>query len=724
MPRTPSIRDHLEQDAWRRYPHFASDFSHGRSPRPVQSRRSLHWQDRALLILASVLLALLLLRVETAAAQPGEEPFWGIEQPASGGRQVALATAIRADVTGLAARITVSQLFRNDGTAWREAIYRFPLPDGAAVDRFTIRAGQRVIEGEIREKQDARRQYAQARGEGRLASLVEQQRPNQFETRLANIGPGEQVSVELGFLVPIDYRNGEYSLALPMTFTPRYDPPTSRGTSPATSPASPAGPAFPEAAPQLLFTRLGGDAGHRLAIEINLHSGAALASLESRYHDIDVQPTADGYRVTLADPDARSDRVFALAWRPELGAMPSASLLTWDAGDAVYAQLMVAPPLPEALAPRPREVVFVIDTSGSMAGEGLRQAQAALHAGLGFLGPDDRFNLLRFASSAESLFDRSVPSDRGHLRQADGYIESLRADGGTNMAAAFSLALSMPPQDGLLRQIVFVTDGSVGNEGELLLQIGEHLGDSRLFTVSIGSAPNSQFMRKTANIGRGSHTHIGRQEEVGERMAALWAHIENPAVENLCVDWGMDAEFYPEIIPDLYAGEPLWLYARLPFEPREITLCGEIDGRPWEAVSPVQSVTGGEAIGTLWARSKIEALEDSRLFGVDAALLRQQVLGLALDFGLLTPYTSLVAVDRTPVRPAAAVLGSEDVPSLLPAGTTMNATGFAQTATGWQLRLTLALLSLSLATGMLFFPRSLRPRPAGGARQPGSARLL
>jgi Ca-activated chloride channel family protein len=267
---------------------------------------------------------------------------------------------------------------------------------------------------------------------------------------------------------------------------------------------------------------------------------------------------------------------------------------------------------------------------------------------------------------------------------------------------------------------VFITDGSVGNEQDLLLQIGEKLGESRLFTVAIGSAPNLWFMRKAANIGRGSYTLIGRQSDVEERMSALWSRIENPAVSDICVDWGMEAEFYPEIIPDLYAGEPLWLYARLPFEPRQVTLCGELEGRYWETAIPVSPGAGAEGVAQLWARSKIEALEDSRIFGVDHAEVRRQVLDLAFGFGLLTPYTSLVAVDRTPQRPADENISGEDVPSLLPAGSTAGA-GFSATATGWPARLALSLLCLFLATGMLLYLPPSRAGHAAGARRPGAA---
>jgi len=678
MPKPFSIRDRLETDAWRRHPDFAAQMA--RRPPTARKRRALCWEDRILLILAALLMVLLIFRVETARA---DDAFYGIEfgDETAALRAVALNTGIDIEVTGLLARVTVTQVFRNTGPDWAEATYRFPLPDGAAVDRLLVAAGGRLLEGEIREKTDARRTYQQARDAGQVASLVEQQRANQFQTRLANIAAGEEIRVSIGFLARVDFSDGAYGLDMPLTFTPRFTP-ADRGTG------------------RLhWFLAADGSDSHFLELEVRLNTGLQLASIESRHHDIDILPTPQGYRLTLVDPDTRSDRVFALRWTPEFGATPEAVATTWDSADATYALALLTPPLATALEPQPREVVFVIDTSGSMAGASLEQAAAALRQGLGFLDESDWFNLVEFNSDANLLFEDSQPATPLNRDRADRFIAGLAADGGTEMQPALDLAMGLPPRDEL-RQIVFITDGSVGNERELLLRIGERLGDSRLFTVSIGSAPNAWFMRKAAVVGRGSHTHIGRPDDVAPEMAALWARIEHPALQNVCVDWGMDAEFYPEIVPDLYAGEPLWLYARLPRAPREVLVCGELDGRYWETTARVEPLEGGEAIASLWARHKIEALEDGRLFGADADQVREDVLDIALEFGLLTRYTALVAVDRTPARPADAALTSRDVPNLLPAGSTL-ASGFSQTAAGWKTQLALSIVSLAVAIGML-----------------------
>ncbi len=751
-----SIRQRLEEDAWKNYPDFAQRVTRSRDHaqesaqwdryRQAQHRGWLTWRDcvslpcsrlrrkaasldcmelgarpfwssslrsltqpgsagrlrlhRALLLLWIFLTLLLLLRISIAEAQEPVAPAaagqtWGLEFRGAGQRVRSLAfnTEIEAEITGMVARIDVRQSFRNTGQSWAEAVYRFPLPAGAAVDRLLVHAGERVVEGEIEEKQSARRQYQQARAEGMVAALVEQQRANQFETRLSNIGPDEEITVSISFLAQVDYRDATFSLQLPLTFTPRWDP-------------SVTGRA-PEPAPSIEAADMLDD--HYLSLNIHLRTGLTIASLQSRYHDIDIHPASGGYDLFLTDPDTRTDRVFELDWKPIFGQGPQSSLMTWDGGDAVYAMLMLAPPLTEAVAPQRREVVFVIDTSGSMEGTSLQQAKAALFQGLDRLQPDDHFNLIEFNSDSHMLFDQSVPADDAGMVAAMDFIDDLAANGGTNMAPALRDAMSLPVQDGLMRQIVFVTDGSVGNEEDLLLQIADELEDSRLFTVAIGSAPNSGFMRKAAAIGRGNFTHIGRLDEVKERMASLWSRIENPALQNIRVDWGMDAEYFPEIIPDLYAGEPLWLFARLPAEPHEVSLSGDLNGQPWEQLSQPLPGNGSENLATLWARSKIEALQDSRIFGQDAELIRLQVTALALKFGLITPFTSLVAVDHTPVRPAAEDLHGNEIANLLPAGSSATATGFSQTATGWVSQLLLSLLTFLTATGLLWFSRNVAP---------------
>jgi len=698
---TSSIRDQLEQEARHLYPNLYQRLARRRG---VKQKRSLRWQDRTLLIVAAVLMMALLLRGEPAFAQDDIE--YGIEW--SGGTATAVNTQIGIEITGMVARAEVTQVFQNRGSDWAEATYRFPLPEGAAVDQLQIEVGNRVLVGEIQEKQTARRIYQKARNNGQTATLVEQQRPNQFETRLANVAPGEVVRITIGFLSTVNYRDGEFSFQFPMTFTPRAGGSNQRfelETSPRPMLTSWADTPSPAST-------------HQLDLGISLQTGLVLSKIDSRYHDVDIHPTTDGYHIFVTEQLARTDRIFELTWVPELGTAPQTSLTTWEDGDSVYALLMLAPPLQDEVAPQPREVIFVIDTSGSMEGESIKQARSALLHGLAYLEQDDLFNVIQFNSGHEQLFRNPVMPMTAELEAAADYIEGLAANGGTNMGPALHAAMTLPASTDHLRQIVFITDGSVGNEHDLLLQIGEELGDSRLFTVSIGAAPNTWFMNKSSIIGRGSHTHIGKLDAVESAMADLWNHIQTPALMNIEVDWGMDSEFFPEVIPDLYAGEPLWLYAKLPSQPREVSINGLLVDSPWEQHAQPLHSKGNETLATLWARSKIESLEDSRLFGTDPQWIREQVTDLALDYGMLTAYTSLVAVDKTPARPARQNLRSDNIPSLLPAGSSANATGFSATAAGWKLQLILSFITLAIASGLFFFPTGLLGRKSASTRQP------
>jgi len=596
-------------------------------------------------------------------------------------------TDVTMQVSGLVARVSVRQEFRNHADEWTEGVYVFPLPDTAAVDRMRLHVGERFIEGEIREKEQARKDYERARSEGRKASLVEQQRPNLFTTSVANIAPGERVVVEIEYLEHLRYDDGTFAIRFPMTLTPRYIPgaalPDRQGSgwSPDTTLVSDASLITP---PQVAAS---GD--HRVTLTASIDAGLPLEIVASRYHPVAVSETHGRYTVSLAGDAVPMDHDFELLWRP----LPSASPRALVFGETIAGQphylLMVMPPepAPGASFRMPRELIFVVDTSGSMHGNSIAQAKQALERALDGLAANDRFNIIEFNSTTRALYHQSVVADPGNVRHARRFVQGLDANGGTEMRPALRLALDSAGTETHLRQIVFITDGSVGNEDELYAMIETRLGAARLFTVGIGSAPNSWFMRKAAELGRGTFVVISAQHEVGEKMQRLFAKLGHPQITNIDVSWpgGVVTESYPEVVPDLYLGEPVTVRARAsgPLQPGSLVrVSGDSAAGAWTMELPLESDEDHPGIGALWARARITALHDEERRGADPALIRKAVVDTALSHHLVSKYTSLVAVDKTPVRAAGDPLAREQVPNLLPYGQSMNAIfGFPATAT-------------------------------------------
>jgi Ca-activated chloride channel homolog len=667
-------------------------------------------------------------------------------QAADGGFDASapLTTDIRISVAGVVARVAIAQRFRNTGTSWAEAVYALPLPDDAAVDTLKMTVGDRVIEGEIHERAQAEKIYGEARAAGQHASLVRQTSANLFTTAVANIGPGEAIDITIEYLQTARYDAGEFSLRLPLTLTPRYgagDTPEAQAAAasvPLPKPATTSGPivgvsggfrqrrrqdvaaaayrdvftAVPKAPTRTddrLRDALHEDASPEASIHAVVAAGMPLKEIGGQGHELRAtrRKGADVYELETVSPRVPMDRDLLIAWRPLVGSSPAVAALTETRGDTTYALLMILPPDTAHVGrAQPREQIYVIDTSGSMAGQSLEQAQAALKDALGRLTSADRFNVLQFNSFTTALYRTPVPFTTDTYNQALGFVQRLSATGGTEIAGAIRAALAQPVTPEYLRQVVFVTDGAVGAETTLYDTIKQNLGDARLFTVGIGSAPNSLFMRKAAQFGRGTYTHIGGTGEVAEKMQALFAKLERVALADVLVDWPVATELYPSQVPDLYAGEPLVLAASFPARPDDpilATAFGTAGGVPWrQTVGGVPTELPG--IATLWARRKIEALVDSRVDGHDESLIRKLILDTALEFHLVSPYTSLVAVDKTPARSASAALERKQIANSPPAGARWQ-TALPRTATPAPLYRWLGALVLLLALVVAFVDR-------------------
>jgi Ca-activated chloride channel homolog len=366
---------------------------------------------------------------------------------------------------------------------------------------------------------------------------------------------------------------------------------------------------------------------------------------------------------------------------------------------------MLTPPEEVSRQPQGREVEFIIDTSGSMYGPSIEQARAALELGVDRLSELDRFNIIRFSNDASSLFEAPQPVTTTSRALASRFIASLAASGGTEMRRALELAFDTPPSEGLLRQIVFVTDGSVSNEAELVALIRNRIGAARLFTVGIGVAANAYFLHEAAVAGRGSSTLIAQREQVGERMQDLFLKLERPALVDLELHWpgGVAVELAAPMASDLYAGDPLVILARLPNRPQGmLTLAGRTGHNAWLRQLPITFVGETAGIAKLWARERIGELSRQKNLGADAAQTEARIVELALQHHLVSEYTSLVAVDDTPVRPAGIPNRSEQAPTSAPLGSYWaSTTGFAGTATPAPLLMLIGCAVLAFA-GLLY----------------------
>jgi Ca-activated chloride channel homolog len=590
-----------------------------------------------------------------------------------------LGTDIDLTVSGPTARARVTQIFRNPTDGWIEAVYVYPLPDGAAVDTLKMIIGERIVVGDLKEREQARQDYERARAAGQKAGLLEQERPNIFTNSVANIGPGETVLVQIEYQEPVRQSGNEFSLRIPLVVAPRYNPAPivqtvdlgagERGWGNASDPV----PDRARIEPPVLDPR-DNPPINPVAMSVRLQAGFPLGEVKSHHHAVRTDTVADDTQILkLAEGPVPADRDFELTWRPAASNAPSVGLFREHVGDADYALAFVTPPaVSQADDQRPREIVFVIDNSGSMGGTSIVQAKASLMYALGRLRPSDRFNVIRFDHTMDVLFADTVPADAEHIGRANDFVSALQARGGTEMVPAMKAALTDQRGAGenYLRQVVFLTDGEIGNEQQLFDTIGRMRGRSRVFMVGIGSAPNTFLMSRAAELGRGTFTHIGSVDQVEERMRKLFDKLESPVATNLTATFSTGrADVTPAVFPDLYRGEPLVIAARLERRDGTLELKGMIGDRPWIVTLPLANAAEGQGLSKLWARRKIADAEVARtLREIAPDEADRRILALALDHHLVTRLTSLVAIDKTPSRPDGVHLSRAELPLNLPAG--------------------------------------------------------
>jgi Ca-activated chloride channel family protein len=568
-------------------------------------------------------------------------------------------TSVLADVTGSIARVEVTQLYQNPTAQRLEAIYQFPLPENAAVTDMMFRIGKRVVISEVKKRQEARETYERAKAEGHTAALTEQERPNLFTQSVANIPPGESVEVVIRYVHEVKFDSGRYQFHFPTTIGPRYNPKHGMTDAARVSP--------PVVAP-------GVKSAHDIDIVVTLGPTDAFCDVVAKSHRIltAADPKLGKRIVTLGDGDHVPNKDFILAWRPA-GKEPEARVITArDHGDD-YLMLFVQPPAdvaPEMV--RPKEMVFLVDRSGSMYGEPLDTAKAVIVKALRKMGPDDTFQLIAFDSTTESMSPRSLPNTAENIAQAERWLGSLSGGGGTEMLSGIRAALDQPYDPKRLRMVVFCTDGFIGNEKEIIDYIGTMRGQSRVFGFGIGSSVNRYLIEGVARAGRGAAEIVRQGEPADESVARLYKRLDRPVLTDVALRWsGVEVTaMEPERLPDLFAGQPLVVVGKYRGHgPASVEVTGKLGTRSYARTIPLSLATqpGDAVLGTLWARRRIETLTDATESGAGADQ-QAQIVDLALKFKLITAYTSFVAVEKQlkldTTKPLAEIL----VPNELPEG--------------------------------------------------------
>ena len=644
---------------------------------------------------------------------------------------ILLDTAISGEVNGMLANITVKQTFKNDSDEWVNGRYVFPLPEGAAVDSLIMQIGERIIKGEIKEKEAAKKTFEHAKRQGKKAGLLQQHRPNLFSMAIANIGPYESIIATITFIDRVQYKNDTFSLRLPTTFTPRYIPNAPIVLSPAQHQqlahklqtelsenshveiatgnhwAANTG-RVPDAAditpPQVYGNT--DQTSHRFSMDISIKSGLNLQQVSSTTYPISYHDNGVEVSVALSNGHELMNSDLILEWSPIVGTAPKAGLFRQELNNEHFNMVMITPPAVSATVSLPRDVIFIIDSSGSMAGQSMSQAKQALHDALAYLNTNDRFNIIDFDSQYRPLYSRSQTVSYDHLAQAKSMINQLVADGGTEMLGALKFALNSHNDDAYLKQIIFITDGAIGNESELFALINSRLNKARLFTIGIGSAPNSYFMNKAAKFGRGTYTFINDLSKVQNTMDKLFAKITKPVLRDVRIEWPTEVEQYPARIPDLYAGEPINIMVRSAKPISSVKVSGTMLNTPWtQSISAkLEQPSNANNLDAIWARQKIEKLMDQYHTGERTQeQIRPEIIKLGIDHHILSKFTAFVAVESVPSKPQHLEAKQKNVASLMPIGSAMPV---PNTATSAALLNLLGLLCLWL--GMVFRGRAKR----------------
>jgi Ca-activated chloride channel family protein len=610
-------------------------------------------QARLGFVLALFLLATRVAHAQSESAERTLSPYFLVEGGAEGVEPFALeSTSVTARIDGVIADVTVQQRYRNRGDVPLHTRYVFPASTRAAVHGLVLQVGDRRVRAQIRERQAAAHEFEQAASSGKTASLLEQDRPNVLSMAVANVLPGDHVTVELRYTELLAAQDGRYEFVYPTVVGPRYVG------------------AAPEVAREPYMLQ-GDSPDSSLELDLELAGAVPLTELHSSSHKLDIRYLdARTAQLRLAPKQGfAGNRDFVLHYRLS-GAQPESGLLLYEGTRENYFLLMLQPParVQPALVPA-REYVFVLDVSGSMQGFPLDTAKLLISQLVAGLRPEDSFNVLLFSGQSRLFSERSLPATQANLERALALVDDQNGGGGTELEAALERVLTLPRAANSSRSVVLVTDGYIAQEQGAFELIEKNLGHTNVFAFGIGSSVNRYLIEGVARAGRGEPFVVTQPEEAAVQAQRFRKYIERPILTNVRVHFqGFDVyDVEPVTQPDLFAERPIVVLGKWRGARRgSLQLSAHGSEGVFTRTLKLSEIPSGDhaALPLLWARSRIARLSD---FATDSAASEREITALGLGHSLLTQYTSFVAVLDQIRNPGGSAHASE-IPLPLPLG--------------------------------------------------------
>jgi len=573
---------------------------------------------------------------------------WGLTTR-DGERIPLVGVTVRGEIVGRGARVTVTQVFRNEEGKPVEAVYKFPLPEKAAICGFRAWIGQRLVEGRIEERDKGFELYDEAMSQGDGAYLLDEERPNVFTLSVGNLNPGSLASVEIDYVILLDTTETETRFMLPTTISPRYVP--KRAGSERGIPTS-----------EVVNPPICIDVPYGLSVYLKIHDWGSILSITSPSHQVVLKENGNCAEVSFASESVRMDRDFVLTIKHREQLENRAYAFDNEKGTFLQVDLKVQAdelqPADSAVhSSLKQEVIFLLDCSGSMIGNSIEEAKKALEAFLRGLEEGTKFNIYRFGSQYERFCEASIPLNQDSLEQVVNYIRRIAANmGGTEVLFPLKEIKGKGTPDGYEKVVILITDGQVGNEAEV---VGLFKGGStlRIFTVGIGYSSNEYFIRQLARTTRGSAEFIAPGERIEPKILRLFKRVVSPKIEDLQILHDTKMEQAPSL-PVLFSDEGVSIMARITESHQEletVTITGRIGDEMKEWKLKIEKVAGNDIpIPQLWAREKIRDLEEgvagvseggSRQIARKTGQVGKRIIDVSKDFSLLSRETSFVAVE-------------------------------------------------------------------------------